>query len=52
MRSVVVLAIRSGLGSDYWLGVADPRELDTALDLLADEAEEAERAERAARRRR
>lgn len=43
MRSIVALGIRSGLGSDYWLNVADPRELDTALDLLAEEAEELKR---------
>lgn len=49
MRSVVVLAIRTGLGSDYWLERADPRELDTALDLLEEERTEAKKAERRAR---
>lgn len=36
------LALRSGIPPDVWLNM-DPRHLDTALDLVHEEAKEAER---------
>lgn len=37
-RGLVALAIRSGIPVDTWLA-GDPRDLDTALDLLREAAE-------------
>lgn len=42
MRSVVALAVESGQTVEYWLDT-DPRNLETALDLRAEQARELER---------
>lgn len=40
MRVVVALVIRTGLDDSYWLNHSDPRILDTAMDLLREEADQ------------
>lgn len=43
MRAVVALAVESGQTVEYWLDQTDPRHLETALELRAEQARELER---------